>query len=914
MTLIGGSDLRGRQRECGVLDRLVRDVRDGRSHALVLRGEAGAGKTALLEYLARHASGMQVVRVSGVELESEIAYSALQQLCAPLMKGIDALPDPQRDALTTAFGLSAGEPPQALIVGLAVLGLMSEAARHHPLVCIVDDLQWVDRMTEVVLGFVARRLDSESVALVFGVRAPEPSPNAGDEPLFVDLPELRIGGLHDADARALLDSVLSGPAEPEVRDRIIAEARGNPLALIELPRQLSAAELAFGFGAQRTISLTSRLERGFARQIADLPPDTRQLLLTAAVEPVGDVTLLWSALERLAVAPASAEPAVAAGLVELGTRVRFRHPLVRSAAWRSARADDIRAVHRALAEVIDPDVDGDRRAWHRAHATVVPDEDVAAELERSAMRALSRGGRAAAAAFLERAAELTPDSRARGTRLLAAAQARLDAGAPTLVPEMLAAAELSPLDAGQRADAERMRAQAVFAVNPGRDASPLLLAAAARLEALDPDSARRTYLIAVGAAAHAGRLGGDALRLAAEAARAVPAGERPSDLLLDGLVTWALDGPPEAAPKLRRAIDALTAEQDYALLWLAAPAAHEVWDDTAWFELSHQAVSFARASGALSLLPTALAFSAGTLAFAGRFAEADDAVAQAAVIERSSGIAPHPSGSLALAAFRGRESEALDLIDAVTVDAESRGQGRLVGSALYARAVLCNGLGRYTAAFEAAREAVDYPDLTLLNWSLTELVEAAVRAGQPEAATAARDRLAERTGIVATDWARGTQALADALVGTGGSEAIEAHYREAIERLSRTALVVLVVRARLLYGEWLRRANRRADARVQLRIAHETFTTMGAEGFARRAARELVATGESVRRQTDAARPVLTAQEAQIARLAVAGRTNPEIGSELYLSPRTVEWHLGKVFTKLGVGSRRELAAALRPG
>ncbi|MEH1168690.1 AAA family ATPase [Micromonospora sp. CPCC 205539] len=896
--------LRGRRRERETLDRLLRDVRAGHSRVLVLRGEAGAGKTALLDYLGEHASPGRVTRAAGVEPESEIAYSALQQLCAPLLGHLDRLPEPQRAALATAFGLSPGKPPEGLLIGLAVLGLLAEAAAEQPLVCIVDDVQWMDRMSEVILTFVARRLDAESIALVFGCRSP------GDEQILGSMPELRVDGLSPADARALLDSVLPGPVDDRVRDRIVAETRGNPLALLELPRGLTPAELAFGFGAQSATPLVGRMEAGFQRRIDALPAPTRWLLLTAAVEPVGNVTLLWRALDQLGVGRDAAAPAEAAGLIEIGASVRFRHPLVRSAVWRSAEATELREVHRALAEVTDPGQHPDRRAWHRAHAAVDPDEEVAVELERSAGRALARGGRSAAASFLERAVELTPDPKPRAGRALAAARARLDAGDLNQVPDLLAAAELGPLDPLQRADVECLRAQVAFVHNPGRAAGPPLLAAARRLEELDLPTARTTYLTALGAAVHAGRLGGNDLRRAAEGARRVPAGEEVAGQFLTGLTAWILDGYAAAVPQLRRALDAMTADEDLHLLWLAAPVAHEVWDDATWCRLTEQAVDFARTTGAMSLLPTALTFRAGALVYAGRFADASDLLDESDALGQATGQAPHPSGALTLAAHRGRELPAMELIDATIKDADARGEGRPLGMAGYATAVLSNGTGRYPAALEAARKAVEYEDLAVYNWTLGELVEAAVRVGETGAADEARARLAERTGAAGTDWALGAQALADALAGP--SAKAEDSYREAVERLAASQLGLQVARARLLYGEWLRRENRRSDARTQLRTAHEAFATMGAEGFAERASRELVATGETVRRRTLGMPDELTPQEAQIARLAVAGRTNPEIGAALFLSPRTVEWHLRKVFTKLGIGSRRELAGALR--
>ncbi|MEO6089801.1 MAG: LuxR C-terminal-related transcriptional regulator, partial [Umezawaea sp.] len=666
----------------------------------------------------------------------------------------------------------------------------------------------------------------------------------------------------------------------------------------------------FGFGAHSSTPLVSRVEEGFQRRIAALPPDTRRVLLTAAVEPTGDVPLLWRALEKMGVGLDAAAPAAIAGLVEIGTTVRFRHPLVRSAGRRCAEPAELREVHRALAEVTDPQQDPDRRAWHRAHAALGPDEEVAGELERSADRALARGGRAAAAAFLERAAELSPDPKQRAGRTLAAADARFRAGTPAQVPALLAAAELGPLNPLQRAGVERLRAQVAFALNPGRAAGPPLLAAAHRLEGLDLVAARETYLSALGAAVHAGRLGGDDLRVAAEAARHAPAGKEPAGLLLSGLATWALDGCAPAAPLLATALTALTPDDDLGLLWMAIPVAHEVWDDVAWHRLTEQAVGFARTTGARSALAAALAFRAGALLSAGRFADASELLDEAYAIHRATGLATHPSAALDLIAYRGREQPALDLIAAASADAAERGEGRVIAIAGHAKAVLYNGLGKYSAVLEAAREAAEHVDLGVHHWVLGELVEAAARAGEPAVAAEARERLAERTAAAGTDWALGEQAVADALAGPAGQT--EDRFREAIERLPATRVGLQVARARLLYGEWLRRENRRADARTHLRLAHEAFTVMGAEAFAERAGRELTATGETVRKRNSGTHEDLTPQEAQIARLATSGRTNPEIGAVLFLSPRTVEWHLRKVFTKLGISSRRELAAALR--
>ncbi|MCO8270181.1 AAA family ATPase [Actinoplanes sp. TRM 88003] len=894
--------LRGRRQELAELDRLLADLRAGRSRVLVLRGEAGAGKTALLDHLCGAAPG-PVVRSAGVESETEIAYAALQQLCAPLMHHLDQLPEPQRSALSVGFGLAAGDPPDALLVGLAVLSLFAEAAADGPLVCVVDDAQWLDRMSEVILTFVARRLDAESVALVFAARSPS------DEQLLAGLPEMPVTGLSDADARALLDTVLPGPIDERVRDRIVAETQGNPLALLELPRGLGPAELAFGFGGPGPVPMAGRLDQGFQRRIAELPPETRTLLVAAALEPVGDVPLLWRALERLGIAPEAAGPAQVAGLVEIGARVRFRHPLVRSASWQSAEPATLRAVHRALADVIDPHQEPDRRAWHRAHAAAGPDEAVAAELERSAGRALSRGGRSAAAAFLERAAELSSDPKPRATRALAAARAHFLAGVPARVPDLLAAAEIGPLDPLAQAGVERLRAQAAFWLNHGRDAARALVTAARRLEELDLAAARETYLSALGAALHTGRLGDGDARLVAEAARAVAPGDDPAGLLLTGLTSWVLDDFRASLGPLTRALAALDARENLNLVWIGVPVAHELFDDEAWDRLTAQAAGFARETGVLSVLPSMLTFRAGALVHAGRLAEAAELVGEADTLGRATGLVGQPSAPFNLLAYRGAERPALDLMEPAEHDARTRAEGRLLALVGHNKSVLYNGLGRYPEALAAARPTTAYADLGFWHWGLGELIEAAARSGAATEAAEGAERLRERTSAAGTPWAAGVQALADALAGPGAQT--EKKFREAIELLPAERLSLMVARARLLFGEWLRRDNRRAEARTELRSAYDAFSAMGAAGFAERAGRELTATGETVRKRGPEARDELTPQESQIARLAAAGRTNPEIGAVLFLSPRTVEWHLRKVFGKLGVTSRRELAGAL---
>ena len=911
-----GPQLRGRRNECAALDRLVENVRGGQSQVLVLRGEAGVGKTALFEHLQGQASGCRIARAAGVESEMELPFAGLHQLCAPMLHRLGRLPGPQSDALGAAFGLREGDAPDRFLVGLAVLSLLSDVAEEYPLVCLVDDAQWLDRASAQALAFMTRRLVAESVAVVFAVR------ESGDEQDLTGLPELLVHGLADPDARALLASVITGPLDERVRDRIVAETRGNPLALLELPRGLTPAELAGGFGLPDASALPGRIEESFGRRLTPLPSATRLLLLVAAAEPVGDPVPVWRAAERLGVGVGAAAPAEAAGLVEFGGRVRFRHPLVRSAVYRSASPEARHRVHGALAEATDPDLEPDRRAWHRAHATAALDEDVAAELERSAGRAQARGGLAAAAAFLQRAAVLTPEPVSRARRTLAAAQGKHQAGAPDTALDLLAMAEAGPLDELQRARAELLRAQITFAVNRGREAPPLLLAAAKRLEPLDATLARETYLDAFSAALFAGRLArGGGVREVAEAVLAADWGESSRrsplacDLLLDGLAILTTQGYAAAATTLKGALHAfrherMSEEDALRWLWLACRIARALGDDASWDELTHRQVQLARNAGALSLLPIALIERFGVQLFVGDLDAAASLVAEAEAVVEATGSQLAPQGAIALAAWRGHEAEASALIQASRQEVERRGEGLWLIATEWASAVLFNGLGRYQDALAAAEQAAEHPhELGLSTWVPTEIIEAAVRSGDPERAAGPLRRLQEISRAAGTDWALGVEARSRALLSDG--EAAERLYREAIERLGRTRIRVALARAHLLYGEWLRRENRRVDAREQLRIAHQLYSSMGMEGFAERARRELSATGETVRKRSVTTRGELTAQEMQIARLAKNGLSNPEIAARLFISARTVQYHLGKVFTKLAISSRGQLDRVL---
>jgi DNA-binding CsgD family transcriptional regulator len=903
------SRLLDRAHERDVLDRLLESVRGGQSAALVIRGQAGIGKTALLRYAARHASGFRLARVAGVEAEMELPFAGIHQLCAPLLAQLDALPQRQQDALNVALGLEPGEVPDRFLVGLAVLGLLSAAAEERPLLCLVEDAQWLDASSGLVLGFVARRLLAESVAIVAAIR----EPNTRHD--FDGLPELFVRGLAEEDGRTLLMRAVPGRLDDRVRDRMVAETRGNPLALLDLPRSMSASELAGGFELLAATDLPRHLEDHYLQRAGELPEATRRLLLLAAAEPMGDTTLVWRAAHGRGIDRSSLTPAEDAQLVEVGVRVRFRHPLVRSAVYRAAAVSERRAAHRALAEATDPDADPDRRAWHRAHAAVGVDEAVADELERSADRARARGGAAAAAAFLARATALTPDPAERGRRALAAAQAKFDAAASDGALDLLATAELAPLDELQRARLERLRAEIAFARSHGSDAPALLLDAARRLEPLDAAMARETHLEALAAAMFAGRLGDKpSVRESAEAAQAAPAAPQPPgaiDLLLDGLATRFTEGYSAGVPPLRRALDAFRDVEglpvrDVRWLWLACRLAQDLWDDELWYVLATRGVRVARETGALNLLPNAANYLAAVNVHSGAFATAAALIDEVDAITQATGLAPLKYAAVMLAASRGDQAQVQAFFESEFRNVTERGEGSAFGLFKWLFALLHNSHGHYGEAVAAARQACEHEDVIAYGWALVELIEGAVRVGRPDQAAAALERLSERTQASGTEWALGIEAGSRALLSEG--QDAEAAYRESVERLARSRGVVHLARARLLYGEWLRRENRRVDAREQLRAAHETFSDVGAEGFAERARRELLATGETARRRRADARDTLTPQEAQIARLARDGLSNLEIGAQMFISPRTVQYHLRKVFLKLDLTSRNQLS------
>ncbi len=903
----------GRRAERDTIEQLLIRSRAGHSGTLIVRGEAGIGKTALLQHARKTAasSGFRVEQAIGVESETQFAFAGLHQLCAPLLDRASALPDPQAAALGVAFGLSEGTAPDRFLVGLATLNLVSEVAEEEPLLCLIDDAQWLDQASAQVLAFVARRVVAERVALVFGLR----DLSHRDVPSFDGVPELRLDGLGQTDARALLAAAVHTPLDDEVCDQIVAEARGNPLALLELPRNAQTTQLAGGFELPDALGVPRRIEESFRLRSGSLPEETQLLLLAAAAEPTGEAALLWRAATELGIARGAAGPAESAGLVEFDTRVRFRHPLVRSAVYQAATAPDQRRVHGALAVVTDPQIDPDRRAWHRARAVLGTDEATAAELVASAGRARARGGLAAGAAFLQQAAELSPDPAHRAARALEAAHAKHEAGVSEAALELLGVAAAGPLDTLQRARIELLRAQIVFHQTRGNEVPGMLLAAARTLAPLDAALSRQTYLHALEASFHAGRLGGGGgLLEVAEAARHAPlppTPPRPVDLLLDGLAIRFTQGYEASVPTLQRALESLlnddsgTEGNSGRWLWLACHVGAMLWDDEAIYLLASRAVRLAREAGALATLPAALNALALVLVLTGELARAAELFAEEDAITQATGAPPLPNSRLALAAWRGQQHRTSELFATMVAAATARGEGLTVSSAEISLAYLHNGLGNYDTALGAATPLCELDELAHSSVALPELIEAAVRAGQPERAVDALDRLTSRARASGTSWGLGMAARSRALLSTG--PAAEDHYREAIERLRDCRMATHLARTHLVYGEWLRREGRRQDARTQLRTAHEILANMGAEAFAGRAARELRATGEHPRKRTAQATDALTAHETQIARLVATGATNREVGAQLFLSPRTIEAHLRSIFRKLEITSRRHL-------
>ena len=905
-------ELLGRRGEQRRLAALLHGAREGRAGVLVVRGEAGIGKSALLDDLAKSADDFCICRAGGVESEMELAYAGLQQLCAPLTGHNAELATLHRNVLDQVFGLTEGAPLERFLVGIAALDLVATAAKSQPVVWLVDDAQWIDQASMQAIGFVGRRLLAERVVILIATR------DVSDEDALAGLPELQIGGLNAQDARRLFDSVVRGPTDPLVRDRIISEARGNPLALLELPRAWTTAELVDGLSGAAGIPLTGRLESAFAKRLRELPPDTQTLLALAAAEPKGDPALLWSAAQRLGLDWSAAAPAERAGLLEVGQGVYFRHPLVRAAAYRCAPLDTRLEVHRALAELADPVRDADRRAWHWACSTVGHDEKIAAELERTAGRARTRGGLLAAAALLERAALLTPHGERRVDRTLAAARAKRDAGAFESALRLLSVVDAEPQSGPRTALAEQLRGKIAFDQRRSSQAAELLLSAAQRIEPFAPRAARDMHLEALAAAIWAAGPGDHELvAKAAQAARATaPAGDPPrtADLVLDAIATRVTEDYAAAAPALTMALDAirdhgLGSDDADDLLWLtgnrlAGLIAAEAWDHEAGLALAQRQVRVARESGALVQLQFALNFLANHVIVTGDLRGATALLEEERMLSAITLVSPNRT--MLIDALRGDKERTVTLTQAMIENAIKNGHGRVIFFAHYAAAVLYNGLGRHADALAHARQVIESDALGFQALAAGELAEAASREGDTELLSYMSAWMQARAAATPTQWALGMSARIQAL---GADDTAAAGlYQESIAHFGKTRLRIELARSQLLYGEWLRRGRRNLDARVELRAALRLFRESGVEAFAGRAQIELAATGERTRPPAADTKAELTPQESQVARLAAQGLTNREIAARLFIGQSTVEYHLVKVFRKLDVRSRTQLA------
>jgi DNA-binding NarL/FixJ family response regulator/energy-coupling factor transporter ATP-binding protein EcfA2 len=907
-----------RLEERAALDRLLEDMEGERSDTLVLVGAPGVGKTTLLDYAAGAAAPeTRIIRISAVEPELGLAFGGLHQLLLPFVSRIGLLPLPQRRALRSALGLGAGSTPDRFLVGLAVLTLLSEEAVERSLLIIVDDAHWLDDETTHVLAFVARRLEADRIGLVFSISDDSPRPVP-----FESLPTLEVGGLPEPAARELLENVGDLHVDERASERIMAATGGNPLALVELSAELSAAHLIGGAPLPDPLPIRRQLEERFQRRVMSLPPDTQRLLLLAAADPTGDPRLLWQAANDLGIENDAAAAAESDGLLSLQPTVAFRHPLIRSAVYAGVSPADRRTGHAALAACTDPDTDPDRRAWHQALATLGPDERVAGELERGASRARARGGHAASAAFLERAAALTPDLGRRAERQLAAAEAEVTGGAPRRAAELLDEANPRLLTPLSRARALRLRGEISFATDHATTAAEFYLPAARALEPLDERLARETLLEALLTATLAGNSDGvdgtvEIARAARTAAKRSTREPTVADLLLEGLSARVIAPYAEAAPPLRRAVELLrggAVDDDTRLRWLGVGwvAASELWEEEARETLAKQWARLAREQGALTRLSQALTVLGISEAWAGRLDASDACFAERREIDMAIGFTGAASRAyphqVIVLAWRGREAETRTLAEAAMVELTERGQTESMDFIHYALSVLDVGLGRYQAAIDSALHVLERDPPYSGVRALPELVEAAVRTGDRDLAGKGLQRLSERALASGSPWALGLLARCKAQLAEDEAESL---YREAIERLGGRLLAPELARAHLLYGEWLRRGRRRTDAREQLRVALETFERIGGEAFAERARTELLATGARAPKRHHEARTELTPQESRVAALAAEGATNSEIGAQLFISASTVEYHLRKVFRKLGVRSRTQLARVL---
>ncbi len=909
------ADLVGREAETATVDAIVTAARDGLGGALVLRGEPGIGKSALLAHAAETADGFRVLRIGGVEAERDMAFAGLHRLLTPLLDELGTVPVPQQQALNVAFGIEEGPPPDRLFVGLGALTLLSTQAASRPILCVVDDLQWLDEESARVLALVGRRLHADPVAMVFGMRTAAETTSAIEGLTILDVP-----GLPHTDAQAVLREAATHPIDDDVADWVTSECRGNPLALVEVATSLTRGQLAGTEVLPQPLPVGRELEAQYLRRVRDLPADAQLFLLVAAAEGSTDASVVREAADHLGLPSSAADVAEQSGFLDLEPILAFRHPLVRSAVYQGASSADRRRAHDALAAVGARAGEEHRRAWHRAAAAEQPDEDVARALEAVAARARRRGGDLAVAAFLSRAVEMTPDGGPRAARTLAVAEAELAAGAPARALRRIDALP-APLDDDVQVRAVRLRGACHLALGQTDEALPVLVESARALAARDPAAARETLLDAVSVAVFTGRrAAADTIdQIALEAvAIGFPAESDATagDLLLHGLATLYTRGLRDAAPRLREALDVLAILDDEALdhpdtlRWIGfgCLAAGSLGDYDRVHALASRLVGAARDRGALVALTRGLYFLALAEVVRGELEAATDTFAEGRELRTARGD-PAGLGAVVVLAWQGLEADARAEAAAVRRESDARSQRGVLVYAEHGLGVLDLALGSYASALGHALE-VDAEDSYFLSLlALPDLVEAAARAGDAGAAGEPLDRLESRAAVSGTPLALGLAARARALL--ADDDTAEQSHTEAVELLGGTRARGHLARAHLLYGEWLRRRKRRREARTQLRLALEIFETMGAATFAERARVELLATGEHARRRSVETTGDLTPQEQQVARLAASGSTNSEIASHLFISASTVDYHLRKVYRKLGISSRRELDAAL---
>ncbi|TVT46230.1 AAA family ATPase [Amycolatopsis rhizosphaerae] len=893
--------LYGRDEERAVIDGLLDAAAQGRSGVLVLTGEPGIGKSALLDYAASSARDARVLRASATESEAALPFAGLQLLLRSAGPAVDALPAVQAAAWRGAMGLAPAADADRFLVGLAALSLLSELASGSPLLCLVDDAQWLDTESAEALSFAARRLDAEGVVLLFGAREGSAFPSQG-------LPLRRLDGL-DASASAELLDRCGGELSPQLRYRVLAEAGGNPLALLELPSALATADAAPPGG----LPLTERMRAAFATQVRGLPGPTRTVLRVAAAEDTGELAVVLRAAAALGASVDDLTPAERAGLVRItGGTVAFRHPLLRAAVYQEVPLAERLRLHRALAEALDRAEDADRRAWHRAAAATGPDEEVAAELERTARRAGERSGHTAAAAAYERSVQLTPAPADRDRRLLLAAEAAGEAGAVDHALELASRVSATPEDPALRARHVQVEAFGRFWQGRQHEAYQLLVSGAAGLAGTDPHRSLETLVEAVYIAWFTGRRElADAMdRLAATP---VPAGDRlrPMTEMIVGGLSLALARPADDGDLDTAFAEAVrSAAGDYRELLFVCGVQLTTGRDRQARELSETLVSQARARGSISRLPNLLFMLAETQLFQGRHRDAEASAGEALRIAVDADLR-HWHGQLRgvlahLAAIAGDETRCRELTEDVLVAPHDPGLPR----ARWALGLLDLGYGRAAAALDRLGALAGGPDaygLSVLR-SVPDLVEAAVRAGEPDRATEPLRRYTDWAHRTGQAWAEALVLRCQALLAPEGEA--DKHFRRALERHQDDPRPFESARTTLLYGEWLRRARRKAEASTHLRTAHADFERLGAAGWADRAAAELTATGVTGTTTAAPAGPAgtLTPQELQIVRLAGRGLSNKDIAAQLFLSPRTVGYHLYKAYPKLGVLSRGELA------